>query len=160
MLSRLKPHCSMSWSSTRSSPRAFSAWKPGRRYTREEIQHAYAAKQERYAVIRRDFDAGMSERAIERKHHAGRRTIIKALNSADPPARKRIHREPAALKGLHGHIDAMIETDPAIATATIWQRLADDHGTTVAYPTLRAYVAARRAATRITTQGDDQPRGQ
>ncbi len=47
---------------------------------------------------------------------------------------------------MHGHIDAMIETDPAIATATIWQRLADDHGTTVAYPTLRAYVAGRRAA--------------
>jgi hypothetical protein len=39
----------------------------------------------------------------------------------------------------------MIETNPAIATATIWQRLADDHGTTVAYPTLRAYVAGRRA---------------
>jgi hypothetical protein len=30
------------------------------------------------------FDAGMSERAIERKHHVGRRTIIKALDSADP----------------------------------------------------------------------------
>lgn len=118
----------------------------GRRYTREEIQHAYAAKQERYAVIRRDFDAGMSGRAIERKHHVGRRTIVKALGSADPPARKKIHREPEALKDLHDHIDAMIETDPAIATATIWQRLADDHGVTVAYPTLRTYVTSRRAA--------------
>jgi hypothetical protein len=48
-------------------------------------------------VIHRDFDAGMSER----KHHVGGRTIIKALNSADPPARKKIHREPAALNGLH-----------------------------------------------------------
>src|ERR1700758_985843 len=34
------------------------------RYTREDIQHAYAAKHERYAEIRRDLDAGMSERAI------------------------------------------------------------------------------------------------
>jgi hypothetical protein len=85
------------------------------------------------------------KRAIERKHHVGRRTIIKALDSADPPARKKIHREPAALKGLHGRIDTMIEADPAIATATIWQRLADDHGTTVAYPTLRAYVTSKRA---------------
>jgi len=59
--------------------------------------------------------------------------------------RKKIHREPAALKGLHGRIDTMIEADPAIATATIWQRLADDHGTTVAYPTLRAYVTGKRA---------------
>jgi hypothetical protein len=38
----------------------------------------------------------------------------------------------------------MIETDPAIVTATIWQRLADDHGHTVAYPTLRTYVTKRR----------------
>jgi hypothetical protein len=112
----------------------------------ETLADASAAKQERYAVIRRDFDAGMSERAIERKHHVGRRTIIKALNSADPPARKKIHREPAALNGLHPHIDAMIDADPAIATATIWQRLADDHGTTVAYPTLRTYVVGRRSA--------------
>jgi hypothetical protein len=40
----------------------------------------------------------------------------------------------------------MIDADPAIATATIWQRLADDHGTTVAYPTLRTYVVGRRSA--------------
>jgi hypothetical protein len=130
-------------------PAALRQPKTGRRYTREDIQHAYAAKLERYAVIRRDFDAGMSERAIERKHHAGRRTIVKALDSADPPARRKIHREPAALNGLHGPIDAMIETDPAIATATIWQRLADDHGTTVAYPTLRTYVVSRRAARQV-----------
>lgn len=89
-------------------------------------------------MIRRDFDAGMSERAIERKHHVGRRTIVKALNSADPPIRKKINREPAALEGLHGRIDAMIEADPAIATATIWQRLADDHGVTVAHGERRA----------------------
>jgi hypothetical protein len=128
-------------------PPALRHTKTGRRYTREEIQHAYAAKQERYVVIRRDFDAGMSERAIERKHYVGRRTIIKALDSADPPARKKIHREPAALNGLHPHIDAMIDADPAIGTAAIWQRLADDHGTTVAYPTLRTYVVNRRPRT-------------
>ena len=43
---------------------------------------------------------------------------------------------------VHGRIDAMINADPAIAT--IWQRLADDHGVTVAYPTLRTYVTSRR----------------
>jgi hypothetical protein len=59
-------------------PSALRQPKTGRRYTREDIQHAYAAKLERYAAIRRDSGAGMSERAIERKHHAGRRTIIKA----------------------------------------------------------------------------------
>jgi hypothetical protein len=85
-------------------------------------------------------------RAGKRKHHVGRRTIIKALASADLPERKKIHREPAALNGVHGHIDAMIEADPKIATATIWQRLADEHGTTVACYNLRTCVVSRRAA--------------
>jgi len=117
----------------------------GRRYTREDTQQGYAAKRDRYAAIRRDASNGMSERTIERKHRVGRRTIIKALASADPPPRKKIHREPTALSGLHGHIDAMIEADPQITTAAIWERLADKHGTTVAYPTLRTYVVTRRA---------------
>ncbi len=95
-------------------------------------------------MIRRDFDAGISGRAIERKHHVGRRTIVKALASADPPARRKIQREPAALDGLHSHIDAMIASDPGITIAVIWERLADQHGATVAYPTLRAYVSNRR----------------
>jgi hypothetical protein len=47
---------------------------------------------------------------------------------------------------LGGRIDAMIEEDPGIGTAAIWQRLADDHGVTVAYHTLRPYVICRRAA--------------
>ena len=127
-------------------PAALRQPRAGRRYTREDIQHAYAAKLERYAVIRRDFDAGMSERVIERTHHVGRRTIVKALGSPEPPARKKIHREPTALNGLHDRIDAMTDADPGIGTAAIWQRLADDHGATVAYYTLRTYVVSRRAA--------------
>jgi hypothetical protein len=72
-----------------------------RRYTREDIQRNRDAKRAKYAAIRRDALDGMSERAIERKHHVGRRTIVKALASADQPERKKIHREPAALDGLH-----------------------------------------------------------
>lgn len=117
---------------------------PARRYTREDIQRNHDAKREKYAAIRHDADKGLSERAIERRHHVGRRTIIKALASADPPERKKIHREPTALDGLHDHIDAMLEADPEISTATIWQRRADDHGATVAYATLRTYVTAHR----------------
>jgi hypothetical protein len=53
-------------------------------------------------------------------------------------------REPTALNGLHRHINAMTEADPQIATATIWQRLADEQGTTVARYTLRTHVISRR----------------
>ena len=38
---------------------------------------------------------------------------------------------------------------PRIATAAIWERLADQHGTTVAYPTLRTYVTSHRARIRV-----------
>jgi hypothetical protein len=117
---------------------------PARRYAEEDIQRNHAARQAKYAAIRRDAGTGMSGRAIERKHHVGRRTIVNALAFADPPVRKKTHRDPAALEGLHGHIDAMITATPKITIAAIWERLADEHGTTVAYPTLRTYVSSRR----------------
>jgi hypothetical protein len=119
---------------------------PARRHIREQVQQNREARREKYAAIRRDAENGLSQRVIMSRHRTGRRTIAQALASADPPERKKIHREPSALKGLHGHIDAMIAADPGIGTATIWQRLADDHGATVAYYTLRTYVAGHRAA--------------
>jgi hypothetical protein len=129
---------------------------PARRYTPEDIQRSRAAKREQYAAIRRDARNGMSGRAIERKHHVSRRTVARALASADPPARKRIHREPAALHGLHGYIDAMLQANPQIPAAAIWERLADNHGATVAYPTLRTYVTSRRAGLHLPGHGNDQ----
>jgi hypothetical protein len=119
---------------------------PARRYSEEDIQRNHATKRAKYAAIRQDASNGMSGRAIERVHHAGHRTIRKALASATPPARKKINREPAALNGLHRHIDTMIAADPQITIAAIWERLADEHGTTVAYATLRAYVSDSRPA--------------
>jgi hypothetical protein len=130
----------------RALPELASATRPpARRYTQEDIQRNDAVKREKYAAIRHDAGNGISTRAIERRHHVGRRTIVKALISASPPGRKKIHREPAALNGLHGHIDAMLEADPEITIAAIWERLADQHATTVAYPTLRTYVTSRHA---------------
>jgi hypothetical protein len=103
------------------------------------------ATQEKYAAIRRDDASGMSERAIERKHHVGRRTIVKALTLTEPPPRKKFHRDPTALNGLHAYIDAMIEADPGTRVSKVWEHLADDHGATVTYSTVRAYVVQRRA---------------
>jgi transposase len=108
-------------------------------------RHRKASLQEKYAAIRRDDANGMSERAIERKHHVGRRTIVKAIASTEPPPRKKFQRDPAALNGLHAHIDAMLEADPGTRVSKIWQHLADDRGVTVTYPTLRAHVVQRRA---------------
>lgn len=103
------------------------------------------ATQEKYAAIRRDDASGMSERAIERKHSVGRRTIVKALTLTDPPPRKKFHRDPTALNGLHAYIDAMLEADFGTKVSKVWEHLADDHGATVTYGAVRAYVVQRRA---------------
>ena len=65
----------------------------------------------------------------------------------------------AALNSLHAHINAMIDDDPAVGTAAIWQRLADDHGATVAYYTLRTYVVSRcpRMAAGNEQAGEEHP---
>lgn len=122
---------------------------PGRgnhRYnSTREIERDRAVIREKYAAIRRDIDAGMSGRAIERKHHVGRRTIVKAIASAEPPPRKKFHRDPTALNGLHAYIDAMIEADPGARVSKIWEHLADDHGATATYSAVRIYVIQRRA---------------
>lgn len=47
------------------------------------------SKIELYAAIRRDARAGMSGRAIERKHGVGWRTVRHALDSAWPQPRKK-----------------------------------------------------------------------
>ena len=71
------------------------------------------------------------------------------------PERKKIRREPTALTGLHTCIDAMIAADPQITIATIWERLADEHGAAIAYPTLRTYVTSPRATAK--TPGSKVP---
>jgi hypothetical protein len=120
--------------------------KGNHRYHRtREIERNRAAIREKYAAIRLDIDAGMPGQAVKRKHRAGRRTIVKAIAFAEPPLRKKFHRDPRALNGLHAHIDAMIKADPGASLAKIWQHLADDHGANVTYGFLWAYVKQRRA---------------
>ncbi|GIF02315.1 hypothetical protein [Paractinoplanes rishiriensis] len=103
-------------------------------------------KRERFAAIRYDARLGMSIRALATKHHVGRRTVGKALQSEIPPPRKKIERQPTVLLGLREHIDAMLEANPAITAAAIWQRLHDEHDATPSYPAVRTYITTRRTA--------------
>jgi hypothetical protein len=97
-----------------------------------------------FTAIRRDAAAGLSGRALERKHNVGRRTVVKALASASPPERKKPNRPPT-IHGLHHHIDAMIENNPAVRANEVWAHLVDHHDTTVSYGAIRAYVTKRKA---------------
>jgi hypothetical protein len=53
----------------------------------------------------------------------------------------------------------MIDADSKVATAVIWERLADDHGATVAYPTLRTYVTSRRISRKTPGKSSDSKPG-
>ncbi len=112
---------------------------------RKRKQHNDNAKRLIYAAIRRDAAAGMSARAIERKHGVGWRTVHAALESPNPPARKKYPaRERPTLAGLTVHIDALLATTPTITAREVWERLLDEHHAAVAYESVSSYLRNRR----------------
>jgi hypothetical protein len=94
----------------------------------------------------------LSIRALAERFGVHRRTVRQALAAPTPPARKKIVRPSYALHGMHGHIDAMLQTAPTIPIGHIWERLIDDHDATVSYATVRDYVTRQRG-----THSDDGP---
>lgn len=114
------------------------------------------SKVELYAAIRRDARAGMSGRALERKHGVGRRTVVKALGSAWPEPRKKLPPRASKLDPFKPVIDAILLADldaPRKQRHTvkrIYARLIDEYGMVdISYPVVRAYVALRRPEVRI-----------
>lgn len=109
------------------------------------------SKVELYAAIRRDARAGMSARALERKYHVGRRTIVKALTSAWPAPRKKPPPRVSKLDPFKLVIDGILRADldaPRKQRHTvrrIFDRLITEHAMVdVSYPVVRAYVAVRK----------------
>jgi hypothetical protein len=66
---------------------------------------------ELYAAIRRDARAGLSGRALERKHRVGWRTVRQALASAWPEQRKSYPPQASKLDPYKGVIDAILRAD-------------------------------------------------
>ncbi len=113
-------------------------------------------KVELYAAIRRDARAGMSSRAIAKKHRVGQRTVGKALASAWPEQRKQLPPRASKLDPFKPAIDEILKADldaPRKQRHTItriWRRLMDEHGMAgVSYPVVRAYVAERKPQVRV-----------
>src|SRR3984957_15171859 len=109
------------------------------------------SKVELYAAIRRDARAGMSGRAIAKKHRVGQRTVGKALASAWPEQRKQLPPRASKLDPFKPAIDEILKADldaPRKQRHTItriWRRLMDEHGMAdVSYTVVRTYVAERK----------------
>ncbi|MQA17187.1 MAG: IS21 family transposase [Pseudonocardiaceae bacterium] len=111
---------------------------------------------ELYSAIRRDARTGMSNRALQRKHGVGYRTVAAALESAWPKARKAPPRRGSRLDPYRGVIDSWLREDldaPRKQRHTakrIFDRLLDEQDATeVSYWMVREYVATRRREIRI-----------
>lgn len=111
-----------------------------------------SSRVEVFEAIRVDARRGMSIRALAERHGVHRRTVRQALESAAPVPRKTPVRRAARLEMFKESIDAMLVADLEAPrkqrhTATrVRDRLISEHGMsdTVAYSTVRDYVARRR----------------
>lgn len=106
---------------------------------------------ELFAAIRHDAQfLGASIRALARRHHVHRRTILQALDSPIPPPRKKLPPRKSQVDPYRDVIDAILmedQTRPLRQRHTIrriWERLVDEHDAQVSYSIVRAYVAHRR----------------
>ncbi|SFR38602.1 Transposase [Microbacterium azadirachtae] len=104
-----------------------------------------------FASIRRDARLeGLGTRTLARRYGVGRNTVRQALASAEPPKRKTPRRIAPKLEPFKPAIDEMLRADLTAPrkqrhTATrIWNRLIDEHGAQLGYPSVRHYVRRRR----------------
>jgi transposase len=106
---------------------------------------------ELFEMLRRDHrDLGLGIRALAAKYHTHRRVVRLALMAAVPPPRRAPQRVSPALGPWKSVIDQILEADKAAppkqrhTARRIWERLCDEHGSTVALSTVRGYVGLRR----------------
>jgi hypothetical protein len=111
------------------------------------------ARAELFAAIRADYRReGISIRGLSARHQVHRRTVHQALASAVPPPRKQqAPRARTLRKDTQEFIDGIVRQDLHLpsrrrhSVRRFWERLLDDHDTTVSYSTVRDYVVRRRA---------------
>ncbi|MGX6601687.1 hypothetical protein ACWKSP_06060 [Micromonosporaceae bacterium Da 78-11] len=106
------------------------------------VRH-FVSRADLFAKIRSEAVGALASRLAARfsTDHA---TVMQALTSKSPPRRHVKSKQNPILEDLRQHIDEMIDSDPEITVATIWQRLVDQHHAQVSYGTVRDYVARER----------------
>lgn len=110
-----------------------------------------AARAAIFTAIRSDAGRGMSHRALADLHGVGRRTVLQALRSPVPVARKPLPPRQSRLDPYKDLIRDMVESDHdgRLTVTSIARTLATDHEMTgISYSVIRSYVVSLRGTSR------------
>lgn len=101
-----------------------------------------------YRAIRKDAEAGLSLRSLAERHGVSQRTVRAALTAAMPPARERPsrYRKTPVIASVRHIVIPMISRN--VSAKDIWKTLMDDHGISISFSTLNAYVRSQRTSYR------------
>ena len=121
--------------------------KRGPRATPDRI----AARSAVFTAIRGDAERGMSHRALADLHGVGRKTVLQALRSPVPAARKPLPPRQSRLDPYKDLVRDMVQSDHdgQRTVTSIARTLAADHGMTgISYSVIRNYVVSLRGISR------------
>lgn len=104
-----------------------------------------------YRVIRKDAEDGLSLRHLAERHGVERSIVRKALTTPMPPARQRPnpYRKAPVISSVRHLITPMISQN--MNAKDIWKALMDDHGVSISFSTLNAYIRNQRTGYRAPT---------
>ncbi|MFD7087063.1 hypothetical protein ACFV94_04445 [Streptomyces sp. NPDC059896] len=99
----------------------------------------------------KDAEAGLSLRHLAERHGVSQRTVRAALTGVMPPARERPsrYRKAPVIASIRHIVIPMISRN--VSAKDIWKTLMDDHGISISFSTLNAYVRNQRTSYRAPT---------
>ncbi|OIK06139.1 hypothetical protein [Streptomyces monashensis] len=104
-----------------------------------------------YRQLRQDAESGWSTRRLAERHQVSRWVVRHALTVSLPPARQRTnpYRKTPVIASVRHLVNPMISQN--MSAKRIWTALMDDHGVSISFSTLNAYIRNQRTGYRSPT---------
>jgi hypothetical protein len=104
-----------------------------------------------YRKIRQDAESGWSARRLAGRHQVSSHVVRQALTASLPPARQRTNpcQKTPVIASVRHLVNPMISQD--MSAKRIWTALMDEHGVSISFSTLNAYIRNQRTCYRSPT---------